>query len=123
MCVTDTEDGHVVINGPPDNGYELLEDGINFTYCGKGHKIDHPGLAARLGLCRLDRVISLNGTSVRDLDANGVQDMVRKAGRPLQIVLARESPERDTVPAVQKKSYARITGTFENSVSTPSCAP
>ena len=27
LFVADTEDGHVVINGPPENGYELQEDG------------------------------------------------------------------------------------------------
>jgi len=27
LCVTDTENGAVVINGPPDNGYVLVKDG------------------------------------------------------------------------------------------------
>jgi len=59
-------------------------------------------MAAQLGLRRFDRLISLNGNPVMGMDANGVQDIVRNLGRPLQMVVARESEllKRDAVPGV-----------------------
>jgi len=94
-------------------------------------------MAAQLGLRRFDRLISLNGNPVMGMDANGVQDIVRNLGRPLQMVVARESEllKRDAVPGVAptmgvdhdpsnasesaspvnnlRPSYSRIAGIFD----------
>ena len=79
IFITDTTLGEVVINGPKENGFELLPEGT----------------AAKLGLKKGDGILSVNGQPAVGMDSNEVKALAGSAGRPLEMMMQRHMSKEE----------------------------